>query len=77
MKYLNMGTADYEVHVPSSPLPVILGTNEADTDKNGALVLLQSRLCYPERVFLSPLRPREVIDRFEKAESKVPGLDYD
>jgi hypothetical protein len=77
VKYLNMGTSDYEVYVPSSPLPVILGTREADIDNNGGLVLLRTRLCYPERTYLCPLSPKGVIELFCDAESKVPGLNYD
>lgn len=77
MKYINMGTPDYEVYVPSSPLPTIIGTTEADINKNGVPIQLRSRICYPEKSFLSPLIPKEVVKRIEEANSDVPGLDYD
>ena len=77
MKYINMGSPDYEVYVPSSPLPTIVGTRDCDISENGQAVMLHSRLCYPEKTVLSPLKPKEVLKRFEEVNSKVPGLDYD
>ena len=77
MKYINMGTPDYEVYVPADKFPVVIGTNESEINEQGQPVVLRSRLCYPDSVFRSPLMPKEVVKRFEAEDSKVPGLNYD
>ena len=78
MKYINVGTPDYEVYVPSEPLPGILGTRDADMNEQGEPILIRSRLYYPDRIYQSPLKPKEVLKRFKEVNgtSDVPGLDY-
>ncbi|TET80384.1 hypothetical protein E3J38_05645 [candidate division TA06 bacterium] len=75
MKHINVGTPDYEVYVPSEPLPGIIGTHDFDENEQGDAILVRSRLYYPDRIYQSPLTPKQVLRRFEEANSKVPGLD--
>lgn len=74
-----MGTPDYEVYVPSEPLPGIIGTTDYDINEQMQPVVIRSRLYYPDRIYPSPLSPKEVLKRFEEANGKsdVPGLNYD
>lgn len=78
MKHVNVGTPDYEVYVPSEPLPGIIGTQDYDINEQGNAVLVRSRLYYPDRIYPSPLTPKQVLKRFAEAHGKtnVPGLDY-
>lgn len=63
MKYISMGTPDFEVYVPEKPFPVIAGTHDFTTGEQGQSVALHSVLYYPERSYASPLQPREATIR--------------
>lgn len=77
MKYIDVGSPEYQIYVPKDRTPVILGTHESDMNESHQAIILHTRICYPEKTFLSPLMPKEVVKRFEEANSKVPGLDYE
>ncbi len=77
MKYIKMGTPDYEVWVPDDRWPVVLGTNECDLNEQGQPIKMHSRLCYPDKTYLCPLHPKEAIRKLEEADSTIPGLDDD
>lgn len=79
MRHINVGTPDYEVYVPSEPLPGIIGVTDYDINEQSQPVLIRSRLHYADRIYPSPLSPKEVLKRFAEANGKsdVPGLNYD
>ena len=77
MKYVNVGTPDYEIYVPDNRTPIVIGIRDYGINEQGDHVKLNSSLVYPDRSFASPLNPKEVVKRFEEANSEVPGLNYD
>jgi hypothetical protein len=73
--YLKMGTPDYEVYVPSDKFPVVIGIQDFTTNEQGEPVKLRSVLYYPERSYATPLKPKEVVKRFEETSNNAPNFE--
>jgi len=76
MKYVNVGTPDYELYVPNDRFPVIVGISDTTLNEESQPATIHSALYYPEKTFTTTLRPKEVIKRLLGEENEVPGLNY-